>query len=310
MVNAEINDASTQVRGALIFAVIAVQAASFQRYYEPGYDLAKLDDDWSTDELKHPVSMYHQISRAFLEGIGDLLTGLILALQTGQPLLASTASLARPVYEYSSRAVFLTDRQLGVKERLGRAAALINEGFDRTGAKSPTASDIITSMSAPFYRWYGKASERWTDRPKKRKYAPSPEILAETLGAAYRTSTYSVLSDYTHGNGPALLGLAQAALRPEIDGPATNAVAALGWAVHAVECAVVATRSVSHFTDPADRRPISELVPYRSDAAEMHHLDVADLLKITESQRKIAQGRVQHCADRVDLRKEPHARYD
>ena len=275
---------------------VGAEAVAGQRGWEPGNDIAELNATWATEKLPDPVTVYHRVSRAFLEGVGDLLSGLTLALQGGQPLLVSIASLARPVHEYSSRAAFLTDPKVAVNDRLARVAIMINEGFDNAGGKNPKAHDQVKATASPFYDWYNTRGPDLTDRVKKfSKYLRSDAVFAETLGTAYQEPVYNDLSNFAHGNGPAVLALYDAALRPDVDGPAWSAVNSLGRVFYALDCALHATRKVNHFTDPNDQRAVSAILPYLAELEELGAVRPDALLAIADTQRLFAQSHWKHC---------------
>jgi hypothetical protein len=296
-----ITEAATQLVIATKLSAFAAQAVSRQCPWEPDNDIVGLDEMWSTEDLPDPVSVYHRVSRAFLEGIADLLSGLTLSLQKGRPLLVSTANLARSIHEYSSRAAFLTDPNLPVNERLVRAAVMINDGFDNVGGKDPKAHDQVKFTASPFYDWYDTKGRGLTDRAKKfSKYVRSVEIFAETLGVAYQEPVYKELSNFAHGNGPALLGLYDAALRPDVDGPKWSAIDSFGRVFYALDCALVATRQVSHFTDPTDQRLIKEILPYLANAGGLCDLRPDALIVVTDMQKRLALSQWQHCTTMLE----------
>jgi len=291
-----LKDAADQLVLATRLCAFAAQGTSRRRAWEHGDAIAALDKLWGTAELPDPVTVYQRVFRAFLEGIGDLLTGLALSLQAGSPLLVSTATLARSVHEYSSRTAFLTDPDLPVDERLCRAALMINDGFDHAGGKDPTVAGQVKTTATPFYDWYHARGRDLTGRAKKfSKYVRSAEIFAKTLGSAYQEPVYKDLSNFAHGNGPTVLSLFDASTRPDVDGPGWNAINAFGRVFYALDCAMVAIRQVGYFADPSDQRLLSEILPYSAGAIGLGDLRPAALAAEAESRTRLALGQWRRC---------------
>ncbi|QKT06477.1 hypothetical protein HUN08_04190 [Gordonia sp. X0973] len=270
-------------------SALIAQAISFQQGYEPDGDIAELNREWRTESIPNPVTVYHETYRALLQGIGDLMIGLRPALQIGSlPLLVTTAALTRSVCEYSSRILYVADHEQPLEVRLGRMGSMLYSGFDSAGGRNPRSPDNMRTTAEEFYDWYATTNPRLQGG---RQFDPSEETFAKTLGKVYQSNMYRLISDYTHGNGAAILAIHQAtnngrllALRRYV---AANSVSRV---FYALDCAFLASRTALHFTDPTDTRTVSDILDYLNLDSEFTSLTPTDLLALAESETQQAKA--------------------
>ncbi|MDL9937184.1 hypothetical protein QSJ18_10555 [Gordonia sp. ABSL1-1] len=175
-------------------SITALNVAYFSEfpYREPGLSSIQTVDESLGDagDVPDPLLSTHRYIRFYLISAGETVySSAKLLRESGNVPVVALPALARVTAEHCSRALFLSDPDLGYERRIARAAALTREGILSAGKGSEGAKRIV---------------EMWTDyhdrhriQTRRKDKLPSYSELVSRYFDGY---IYESLSQPVHGN--------------------------------------------------------------------------------------------------------------
>lgn len=180
-----------------VVAHFGLEAAYFTPIYrEPNVgSIDAIDADvGSKSDVEGPLLTAHRLAKFYVVSCGDALLSCCELIRKDHPMHIGSAALARSAAEHASKAMYLTDPEIGWKARVLRTNELFKSSLQEYKSSN---EDGATKLIDDWQKWRARTGPAFSGVPRQPSVGSNRALIERYFD---HDVAYDELSRPTHGN--------------------------------------------------------------------------------------------------------------